>query len=146
MNVLSNHPRWIFKKNSIGFFVGLDYYLYYSYSGCTTISPWSYVFPEYSMITWSCYMIWLPKFPCCLYLDPFIWLSTWIYRNLFPFWGSHNNSPVWNWFRRLEDKVSKVEKEDHMITTKEWRLLKGTCKYLRSVDLLEPMTRVLQIY
>ena len=29
MNVLSDHPRWIFKKNSIEFFVGLDYYLYY---------------------------------------------------------------------------------------------------------------------
>jgi len=28
-------------------------------------------------------------------------------------------SPVWNWFRRLEDKVLKVEKEDYIITTKE---------------------------
>jgi len=32
-----------------------------------------------------------------------------------------------------------------MITTKEWRLLKGACKCLRSVDLLEPETRVLKI-
>ena len=54
-------------------------------------------------------------------------------------------SPVWNWFRRLEDKVLKVEKEDHIITTKEWRLLKGACKHLRSVDLSEPMTRVSEI-
>jgi len=28
MNVLSDHPRWMFKKNSIEFFLGLDYYLY----------------------------------------------------------------------------------------------------------------------
>ena len=32
-----------------------------------------------------------------------------------------------------------------MITAKEWRLLKGTCKCLRSIDLSEPMTRVLAI-
>jgi len=25
--VLDDHPRWMFKKNSMGFFVGLDYYL-----------------------------------------------------------------------------------------------------------------------
>jgi len=29
MIVLSNHPRWMFRKNSMGFFVGLVYYLYY---------------------------------------------------------------------------------------------------------------------
>jgi len=27
--------------------------------------------------------------------------------------------PVWEWFRKLEDKISEVEKEDHMITAKE---------------------------
>ena len=32
---LSDHPRWMFKKNSIEFFVGLQSYLYYCYSGCT---------------------------------------------------------------------------------------------------------------
>jgi len=53
--------------------------------------------------------------------------------------------PVWEWFRKLEDKISEIEKEDHMITAKEWRLLKGTCKYLRSVDLSEPETRVPEI-
>ena len=26
-------------------------YLYYSYSGCTTISPWSHILLEHSMIT-----------------------------------------------------------------------------------------------
>jgi len=34
-------------------------------------------------------------------------------------------SPIWDWFRKLENKVSK---EDQKITTKEWRLLKGACK------------------
>jgi len=29
VNVLSDHPRWMFKKNSIEFFIRLDYYLYY---------------------------------------------------------------------------------------------------------------------
>jgi len=53
--------------------------------------------------------------------------------------------PVWEWFRKLEDKISEVEKKDHMITAKEWRLLKGACKYLRSVDLSEPKTRVPEI-
>ena len=50
VNVLSDHPRWMFKKNSIEFFVELDYYLYYSYSSCTT-SPQSHVLPECSVIT-----------------------------------------------------------------------------------------------
>jgi len=35
VNALSDHPRWMFKKNSIEFFIGLDYYLYYFYSSCT---------------------------------------------------------------------------------------------------------------
>ena len=51
MNVLSDHPKWMFKKHLIGFFIGLDYYLYYSYSGYTTISPQLHVLPECSMIT-----------------------------------------------------------------------------------------------
>ena len=29
VNVLSDHSRWMFKKNSMGFFIGLEYYLYY---------------------------------------------------------------------------------------------------------------------
>ena len=75
----------MFKKNSMGFFIGLDYYLYYSYSSCTTISLQSHVLPECSMITWPCHMIWLPKFPCCLYLNLFVWLSAWMCQNLFSF-------------------------------------------------------------
>jgi len=39
VNVFSDHPRWMFKKNSMEFFVELDYYLYYFYSGCTVTSP-----------------------------------------------------------------------------------------------------------
>jgi len=27
--VLSDHPRWMFKKNSMEFFIALSYYLYY---------------------------------------------------------------------------------------------------------------------
>ena len=46
VNVLSDHPRWMFKKNSIEFFVGLQPYLYYYYSGCT-LKPHDHMFfPE----------------------------------------------------------------------------------------------------
>ena len=83
----------MFKKNSIEFFIGLDYYLYYSYSSYTTISSQLYVLLECSMITWPCHVIWLPKFPCYLYLNPFVQLSTQMYGILFPFWSSYNNFP-----------------------------------------------------
>ena len=53
----------------------LTTYLYYFTSGCVPIITWSHVLPEHSMITWPCHMIWLPKFPCYLYLDPVIWLD-----------------------------------------------------------------------
>ena len=55
MNALSDHPRWMFKKNSIEFFIGLDFYLYYFYSGCTL----SHVLPECSMIIWPCHATWV---------------------------------------------------------------------------------------
>ena len=67
VNVLSDHPRWMFKKNSIEFFVGLQPYLYYYYSGCTLESHDHMFFPEYSMITWPCHVIWLTKSPPYLY-------------------------------------------------------------------------------
>jgi len=38
-----------------------------------------------------------------------------------------------------------MEKKNHTITEKEWRLLKGTCKHLRSIDLSELETRVPEI-
>ena len=37
MIVLSDHPRWMFKKNSMEFFIGLLDYLYYFTSGCTLL-------------------------------------------------------------------------------------------------------------
>ena len=48
---LSDHPRWIFKKNLMEFFVGLQSYLYYCYSGCTLKSHDHLLFPECSMVT-----------------------------------------------------------------------------------------------
>jgi len=41
----------MFKKNSIEFFLGLDYYLYYFTVAILTTSLWSYDLPEYSMVT-----------------------------------------------------------------------------------------------
>ena len=65
----------MFKKNSMEFFIGLDYYLYLFYSGCTTTSLQSYDLPECSMVTWSCHMIWLPKLPYYLFLNPIVQLE-----------------------------------------------------------------------
>ena len=48
---LSDHPRWMFKKNSMEFFVGLQSYLYYCYSGCTLKSHDHLLFLECSMVT-----------------------------------------------------------------------------------------------
>ena len=67
VNVLSNHPRWMFKKNSMEFFVGLQPYLYYYYSGCTLESHNHMFFSECSMITWPCHVIWLTESPPYLY-------------------------------------------------------------------------------
>ena len=53
----------MFKKNSMEFFVGLQPYLYYYYSGCTLKSHDHMFFPECSMITWPCHVIltyWVP--------------------------------------------------------------------------------------
>ena len=72
VSVLSDHPRWMFKKNSMEFFVGLDYYLYYFYSGCTATSPQSYVPPECSTTSWPYHVTWLLKFPSYLYLNPIV--------------------------------------------------------------------------
>ena len=63
VSVLSDHPRWMFKKNSMEFSVGLQLYLYYYYSGCTLKSHGHMFFPECSMITWPCHVIltyWVP--------------------------------------------------------------------------------------
>ena len=63
---LKDHPRWMFRKNSMEFFVELLNYLYKFYRGYATTNPRSCVLLEYSTITWPCHMIWLPKFPCYL--------------------------------------------------------------------------------
>jgi len=41
--VLSDYPRWMFRKNLIKFFIGLVYYLYYFYSGCMMLGNHSKV-------------------------------------------------------------------------------------------------------
>ena len=82
------------QKNSIEFFVGLDFYLYYFYNGCT-ISLWSHVLPECSVITWPCHVTLVPILFISQphYTSWGFGLSVQIYRKLFPFWGSHNTSP-----------------------------------------------------
>ena len=58
---LKDHSRWVFRKNSIEFSIGFDYLLILLYKWlCSTITQ-SYVFPEYSMITWPYHVIWLPN-------------------------------------------------------------------------------------
>ena len=63
---LKSHPRWMFRKNLMEFFVGLLDYLYKFYRGYATTNPRSHVLLEYSTITWPSHVIWLPKFPCYL--------------------------------------------------------------------------------
>ena len=87
VNVLSGHPRWMFRKNSIEFFVGLQPYLYYYYSGCTLEFHGHVSFPECSMVTWPCHMTWLTKtlFYLCLCSIVLLWrLLGWV----FPCMGS----------------------------------------------------------
>jgi len=72
---LSNHPRWMFRKNSIEFFIGLSYYLYYFISGCTLKS---YSHKSFQNILWSYdsgHVVCLLKFPHYLYLDPIVHLD-----------------------------------------------------------------------
>jgi len=47
----SDHPRWMFRKNLMEFFIKLLNYLYYFTSGYTLLVPWSHVLLECSMIT-----------------------------------------------------------------------------------------------
>ena len=95
VNVLSDHPRWMFKKNSMEFFAGLQPYLYYYYSGCTLESHDHMFFPECSMITWPCHVIWLYWVPTLFIslLHCMLWgfgLSVQMRGKPFPVWGSHN--------------------------------------------------------
>ena len=85
----------MFKKNSIEFFVRLQPYLYYYYSGCTLESHNHMSFPKCSMTTWPCHMIWLTKSPLFIsLLHCMLWgfeLSVQIHGKPFPVWGSYNN-------------------------------------------------------
>ena len=88
VNVLSGHPRWMFRKNSIEFFIGLQPYLYYYYSGCTLKSHGHMSFLECSMVTWPCHVTWLTKsLSClCLYSVACLELFDWVFKcmgNLF---------------------------------------------------------------
>ena len=48
--VLSDHPRWMFKKNSMEFFVVLGYYLYYS---TVAILLWVHNRMSFQNVLWS---------------------------------------------------------------------------------------------
>jgi len=68
---LSDHPRWMFRKNSMEFFIVLSYYLYYF-----TVAVLLKVHDHMSFQNvWPCHMIWLAKSPCYLYLDPIVHLE-----------------------------------------------------------------------
>jgi len=67
---LSDYPRWIFRKNSMEFFIGLSYYLYYFISGCTLKSCGHKPFQNILWSHDSGHVVCLLKFPHYLYLDP----------------------------------------------------------------------------
>ena len=52
---------------------------------------------------------------------------------------------LWKWFNRLQDIIIELDEIGHKLTAKEWRILKGTCKYLKNVDFSKPATRVPEI-
>ena len=70
-------PRWLFRKNLMGFFIGLQSYLYYNYSGCTLQSHNHMSFPECSNHL-TCHIIGLPKSPAIYILTPLYDLRLWI--------------------------------------------------------------------
>jgi len=45
---------------------------------------------------------------------------------------------LWKWFNQLQDVIIELDKIGHKLTAKEWRILKGTCKRLKNVDLSKP--------
>ena len=71
MNTPNDHPRWMFKKNSMEFFIGLSYYLYYFTSGYTLKSHGQNVLWLYD----SGHIVQLLRFPHYLYLDPIVHLD-----------------------------------------------------------------------
>ena len=75
MIALSDHPRWMFRKNSMEFFVGLDYYLYYFTSGCILKSRGHKSFQNVLWSHDSGHMVCLFKFTYYLYLDPIMHLD-----------------------------------------------------------------------
>ena len=52
---------------------------------------------------------------------------------------------LWKWFNRLQDVIIELDKSGHKLTTKEWRMLKSACKYLKDVDFSKLATRVPEI-
>jgi len=75
MIALSDYPRWMFRKNLIEFFVGLDNYLYYFTSDCTLKSCSHKSFQNVLWSHDSGHMVCLLKFPYYLYLDPIMCLD-----------------------------------------------------------------------
>jgi len=93
MIVLSDHPRWMFKKNSMEFFVRLDYYLYY-FTVAVLLLVHNHMFfqnvlwsPDLTM--WSDY---LSSYAIYISTPWGFGLGAQMHGKLFPFWGSHNNS------------------------------------------------------
>jgi len=58
------------------FFLGLQSYLYYCYSGCTLKSHDHLLFPECSMVTWPCHITLAYSVP----ILPFTPLYTWVFE------------------------------------------------------------------
>ena len=88
VNVLSSHPRWMFRKNLMEFSLDCSPTYTYYYSGCTLESHGHMSFPECSVVTWPCHVTWLTKSLSCLCLYSIVCLEilVWVFRcvgNLF---------------------------------------------------------------
>ena len=107
----------MFKKNSMEFFVGLQSYLYYCYSGCTLKSHDHLLFPECSMVTWPCYVTLAYSVP----ILPFTPLYTWVFEMYGePFSYSRFLQQIW-----LLGSLSSMlsNKKDLLTSSLRWSLL-----------------------
>ena len=126
VNVLSNYPRWMFKKNLMEFFVGLQPYLYYYYSGCTLESHdhmLSRMF--YNHLTLSHDLTyWVPTLFIFL-LHCMLWgfgLSVQMCGKPFPVWGSHNIEFFSSTQTRSSSKTSQSKSLHQNLISTSWTL------------------------
>ena len=107
----------MFRKNSMEFFVGLDYYLYYFTSGYILKSHGHKSFQNVLWSHDSSHVICLLKFPHYLYCDPIMHLDVvdqivQMRGKLFSSWGSYNMKEEFIPKKKKVYSLSREEREE----------------------------------